>query len=208
MAGAGRTATRNGWRSWRRRTAHGIVFASIGYRLAPAHVFPAACHDCAQGVQRLMTAVADFGGNPARLYAGGHSAGGHYAALLATRADWWRARGHRANPLSGCLPVSGVFRFGEGSGLAMRPRFLGPDGTERAASPIADIEGAVPFLIAHGERDFPHLIAQAVQMETALSERGTRVERIVIPGADHFAASYAAGDPDGVWVARVLTWLG
>ena len=181
-------------------TGAGFDFASIGYRLAPAHVFPAGFEDCADAVA-LLRRHADS------LFLGGHSAGGHYAALLATRDNWWRRRNLEANPLSGCLPVSGVYRFGEGSGLKARPRFLGEGTTEGEASPVLGIIDRTSFLIAHGERDFPHLITQAEEMTAALEAKGIAVERLVLPGLDHFTASYHCGETKGAWLDRATAFI-
>jgi acetyl esterase/lipase len=204
----------NGYKEWMSFmapafTAAGVTFVSLGYRLAPEHVFPTGYDDLADALVNVLERVASHGGDPKRLFIGGHSAGGHYAALLATRADWWQERGLPANPIKGCLPVSGVYRFGEGSGMAVRPRFLGPeaDGTERRASPIEDIAETPPFLMAHGDRDFPHLMVQAEEMEKRLAALGAPVRRIVLKDADHFIASYLAGDAEEVWVKAALQFM-
>lgn len=204
----------NGYKEWMYfmappMNAAGVTFVSIGYRLAPRHVFPAAYEDIAAGLGWVFDNISDFSGDPAKVYAGGHSAGGHYVALLATRSGWRRARWPDRNPIRGCLPVSGVFRFGEGSGLSVRPRFLGPDGNgaEIAASPVLGIEDATPFFIAHGDRDFPHLMTQGVEMEGELRRRGIPVERLVLEGADHFGASYACADAGARWVQSALKFM-
>ena len=191
-------------------TAAGITFCSIGYRLAPAHVFPAGLEDCAAAVKAIAEAAPSFDADPARLALGGHSAGGHYAALLALKRDWQAVLGLPGDAPKLCLPISGVYRFGAGSGLSARPRFLGPEGTgaEDAASPILHIAGRpVPFLLAHGERDFPHLCRQADEMAAALAAAGGAVEHLVLPGRDHFTASLAGGEADGPWVPAALRWL-
>jgi acetyl esterase/lipase len=189
-------------------TARGIVFATIGYRLAPGHVYPAGLEDCAAGLEWLSAHAGKHGGDAKRLFIGGHSAGGHYAAWLAVRRDWQARHGLARDVIRGCLPISGVFIFGENSGMSMRPRFLGPPGTDEDASPISRIEpNPPPFLLAHGDKDFPHLIVQAEKMEAALREKGGRVERLVLAGRDHFSASYAGGEPDGPYVPRALAWL-
>lgn len=187
----------------------GIVFASLGYRLAPQHVFPAGLQDVAAGLAALCRAAPRWGGDPRRLFIGGHSAGGHYTALLAVRHDWQAQHGLPADVVRGCLAISGVYRFGEGSGLSMRPRFLGADGAaEQAASPISHIEAVPPpFLLAHGDKDFPHLIRQAEEMEAALRREGGAVERLALPGCDHFAASLVAGDATGPWLPRAIDWM-
>lgn len=187
--------------------SRGITFASIGYRLAPQHLFPAGLEDVAAGIAALVKEHA--GGAAPRLFIGGHSAGGHYTALLAVRRDWQARHGLPADVVQGCLPISGVYRFGEGSGLSLKPRFLGEAADhERQASPVLNIDGSPPpFLLAHGDKDFPHLMRQAEEMETALRAAGGSVTRIVLPGCDHFAASLTAGDPEGPWLTKAAAWM-
>src|SRR6185295_10093513 len=106
------------------------------------------------------------------LFIGGHSAGGHYAALIAARQG--------GNLVRGCLPLSGVFEFGEGSGLSVRPRFLGADeGSDRLASPRFQLEAPLPsFLVAYGSKDFPHLIPQAQRFVDAVRAACGDAERL------------------------------
>jgi len=189
----------------------GIIFASIGYRLAPRYLFPSGYDDVAEAVAWLHRNVRRHGGDPRRIFVGGHSAGGHYTPLLAVRRDWQEPRGLPRDAIRGCLPISGVYDFREDAGLSARPRFLGqPEaGNEIAASPICNIQGVPPpFLMAHGSDDFPHLSRQAEQMEQALRAAGGAVQRIVLPGRNHFSACYAGGEADGPWVSRSLRWIG
>jgi len=156
----------------------------------------------------LYRNAAEFGYDPARIFLGGHSAGGHYAALLAVRRDWQAQAGLPKDVIRGCLPISGVYDFGVQSGLSNRPRFLGAAGNERPASPIDNIEGRPPpFLLAYGDLDFPHLMKQAERMEAALRAAGGDVERLVLKGRNHFTASYAGGEAGGPWVPAVLAWM-
>jgi len=197
----------NGYKEWMAFMAPpfvdaGIAFASIGYRLAPAHVFPAGFDDVRTGAALLVERAASLDVATDRIFVGGHSAGGHYAALMAVTGKQFRPRG--------CLPISGVYDFGPASGLSTRPRFLGAEdsGNEQRASPIANIgTKPPPFLIAHGSDDFPHLMDQAARMESALRAAGGEVERIVLPGRNHFSASYAGGEPAGPWVPRAIAWI-
>ncbi|HVO14208.1 MAG TPA: alpha/beta hydrolase [Alphaproteobacteria bacterium] len=203
----------NGYREWMAFMAPpfveaGVTFASIGYRLAPKHVFPTGFEDTARGVAWLWRNIKAHGGDPKRLYIGGHSAGGHYTALLAVRRDWQAGLGVPTDAVRGCLPISGVYDLTETGGLSMRPRFLGAPGREREASPIYSIAGTPPpFFMAHGSKDFPHLVRQAEAMEAALKRAGTEVERLVLDDRDHFTASYAGGEAAGPWVPRALAWL-
>jgi len=201
--------------------AQGITFVSAGYRLAPQHVFPAGVEDCADALAWVVRNIGQHGGDPSRVFAGGHSAGGHYTALLAVTTQWRTARGLPARPLAGCLPVSGVYRFGEGSGISTRPRFLGPvtdSSAEVAAAPLAQLAALLsggdspadvcpPFLLTWGTRDFPHLITQGEAMAAALRAAQVPTQTLVLDGCDHFDASVACGDASGAWVARAAQWI-
>ena len=46
--------------------AAGITFCSIGYRLAPQHLFPAGLDDVADAVAWIHAHIAEYGGDPAR----------------------------------------------------------------------------------------------------------------------------------------------
>lgn len=198
----------NGYKEWMAfcapaLTARGIIAASLGYRLAPGHVWPACFEDVADGIRAVHGAVAAHGGDPGRIAVSGHSAGGHLAAMLGLRTDWQAPRGLPSDVIRAALPISGTYLFGPASGLSMRPRFLGDPaaGAEAPASPMNHISGdAPPFLIAWGSEDFPHLRAQGQEFAKALSAAGTRTDTLVLEGADHLGASYASAEPDGAWV--------
>ena len=205
----------NGYKEWNNfmaptYTAQGVTFVSIGYRMAPRYIFPEGLTDCEMAISWIYQNIANYGGNPDRIFLGGHSAGGHYASLLAIKKDWQEGLGLPGDVISGCVPVSGVYRFDEKSGLSQRPRFLGPadSGNDIAASPILFVKDVVcPFLIAHGDNDFPHLIKQAKEMETCLKESGSEVQRISLVDCDHLAAHYATGEPKSDWVNKIFKFL-
>jgi acetyl esterase len=63
----------------------GCAVLSVGYRLAPEHVFPAALEDVETVLDFVRKQGADLGVDPARLAIGGDSAGGQLATVAARR---------------------------------------------------------------------------------------------------------------------------
>ena len=61
----------------------GVIFVSGNYRLAPAARFPEIVDDCVAAAAWVRDNIGRYSGDPERLFVGGHSAGGHLAALVA-----------------------------------------------------------------------------------------------------------------------------
>ena len=200
----------HGYKEWMSMMAgalnqRGITLVTAGYRLAPEHLFPTGLRDCEAALSWVADHLGDFGAMAGRLFVGGHSAGGHYASLLAVRK-----RSHDRAAIAGCLPISGVYQFGPGSGLTMRPRFLGAENEEidRAASPLAaDLAGSPPFFISFGDRDFPHLKDQAQRMAIALRVANVPLNLLELQDCDHLQASYAAAAMDGSWIEHADAFM-
>jgi acetyl esterase len=82
--------------------ASGVIVASIEYRLAPEHRYPAALEDARTAVQWASEHATEWGGDPARLALGGDSAGANLAAVTAVRL----AEGERLRALLLLYPVT------------------------------------------------------------------------------------------------------
>jgi acetyl esterase/lipase len=91
---------------------YGVVLPN--YRLAPTARHPAQVQDVAAAVAWTRRHVAEYGGDPRRIYLLGHSAGGHLVSLLATDEAYLKAEGLTAADLKGVIAVSGIYRIPPG----------------------------------------------------------------------------------------------
>ena len=64
----------------------GAIVVSVGYRLAPEDVYPAAVDDSYAALEWVHAHAADIGGDAMRIAVGGDSAGGNLAAVVSLKA--------------------------------------------------------------------------------------------------------------------------
>jgi acetyl esterase/lipase len=167
-----------------------VTVASIDYRLAPEHRFPAAVDDCLAAIRWLAS---EF---PGEWYTvAGDSAGGNLAAVAARRL-----RGDVPLRLQVLIyPVTDARlnrpshrEFGEGWGLsAAQLRRVwsdyldGADGGHPDASPLraTDLAGVAPAFILTAEADV--LRDEGEAYAAALEDAGVPVELVRWPGVIH-----------------------
>jgi len=203
----------HGYKEWLGFMASAFVslpalFISVGYRLSPAVKHPAALEDGLAALVWAYQHIAAYGGEARRLYVGGHSAGGHLAALLALQPALLTASGLPADAIKACFPVSGVYDLAADIPQDRLQAFLAPGASRTDASPLHYVRGnRTPFLLAVGEHDFPALYAQAYTMAAALRQEAGAVELLEIAAADHFQINMRSGNPEDIWVQRVRAWM-
>lgn len=191
------------------------IFVSVNYRLAPAARYPAALDDCLDALAWVHRNIAGYGGDPDKLFIGGHSAGGHLAALVTLRRDLTARRGLPPGVIKACFPVSGVFDLRAADPApgsieeAVYKSFLARAEDDAEASPVLHVEGnETPFYLTWGSRDMPSLIVQGRAMTAALEKQKGRVVSREFSGLDHFEMNEEAGRAESSWVHHVRRWMG
>lgn len=180
-------------------STEGWAFASIDYRLAPAHPAPAAIEDCKLAVRFIRSKADVWGVDGGRIVAMGNSAGGHLASMLGlTRPeDGFEGRGLAGFPssVSGVVDLCGITDIAALLSDDVRRPWAalwvpgeGGDQLARAArySPLTyATRCAVPFLVAHGERDESVPFDQARRLVEALAASDAPCEFLRLPDAGH-----------------------
>jgi len=155
----------------------GIGAVVINYRLSPAVKHPTHIQDVAKAFAWTVANVGKHGGNAERIFAAGHSAGGHLVSLLATDDRWLKAEALSVKNLRGVVPMSGVYTI-----VPKLRVFEVPFGTDenilKDASPLTHVREALPpFLLIYADKDFPQCDKMSDDMCKKLKEH--RVEASV-----------------------------
>ncbi|MDB6034405.1 MAG: nlhH 1 [Verrucomicrobiales bacterium] len=184
----------------------GIITVVPSYRLGPKNKHPAQVEDAAAAFAWTIQHIAAVGGDTNRIYVGGHSAGGHMAALLALDAHLLAA--HKLSPknIHGVISLSGVFDLDIGESQAA---VFGRDPSFRKnASPINHItSSAPPFLVAYCQWDYVPLGAQALRFSKALQEVGVPVKLHFTPHENHISEVIALTHDDDPTAKALLHFL-
>ena len=85
----------------------GFIFVSTNYRLLPEASMEELVGDVATSLGWVYKNISLYGGDPQRIFVGGHSAGAQLAALLCTDDRYLKKEGVSFSVLKGCIPVDG-----------------------------------------------------------------------------------------------------
>ena len=165
--------------------AHGrCVVASVDYRRAPEHKFPAALDDAWAATRWVHDHAAEIGGKEARLAVGGDSSGGNLAAVVALHA---RDSGLPVDlqvlvyPVLDCVGAPDV-AYWVSQYLATAADAMSPE-----ASPLRapDLHGVASALVLSCGLD--PLMEQGEAYVRRLGEAGVRARHICYPDLIHGA---------------------
>jgi acetyl esterase len=175
-----------------------FLVASVDYRLAPEHKFPAGLEDCVAAVRWIAAHGADWGIDPGRLAIGGDSAGANLAL-----ASLLSLRDAGAGRLRAGLLIYGAYAtdtatashaaYGDGRYILSNAdlrwfwgHYLNGEADERdplAAPLLADLRGLPPLLVTACE--FDPLLDDSRRLVARLEEAGTPHRYAFWPGVTH-----------------------
>jgi acetyl esterase len=182
--------------------AVGAVVVSVGYRLAPAHRWPAAAEDCHAALVDLVARAAELGVDPDRVAVMGDSAGGNLAAVVSLMA---RDRSGPAIAFQGLLyPATDLTLsspsldenadapvLSRADCVAFRDHYLGgQDPRQPYASPLHadDLHGLPPALVQVAEHD--PVRDDGLRYAAALRANGVPVRTTTYVGMPHGYLSF------------------
>ncbi|MFF7055876.1 alpha/beta hydrolase [Achromobacter spanius] len=184
--------------------SRGILAVIADYRLYPDVAYPDFLDDCARAVAWTLQHVADYGGDPGRVFVAGHSAGGYNAAMVALDPRWLERHGASPSMLRGWIGMAGPYDFLPIVARSLKPVFHFPD-TPPDSQPIAHVTpNAPPALLMVGMADTtvdPHRNTEG--LAAALQAARVPVTLVRYDGLGHALLAGALARPLR-WRAPVL----
>lgn len=173
----------------------GVLVAVVNYALIPSVDLDEVVRQVRASVAWLHRNAPAFGGDPGRLTASGHSAGGHLVGMLMA-TDWPAFAGLPPDAVKAGCGISGLYDL-EPIRLCYLNETLGL-GWEAARrnSPVHLVpERAGPLLLAVGALEGDEYHRQTETMAAAWRRRGLPAEVLDLPGHDHFSVVTELEDP-------------
>ncbi len=157
----------------------GLIGINGTYRLAPSAKWPAASQDLGRAVAWARENASRLGGDPARIYLMGHSAGATHAATYAFHREAQVQSGQHlpGHGLAGLILMSGRYAFDPSPDDPNLGNFQAYFGTDRGRypgmSPINHVKNGkgLPTFVIVSEYDNPDLDTQGAMLFAALCQR-------------------------------------
>lgn len=207
--GGWKTGSREQYRFVGQRLAKsGILTLVADYRTYPRTTFPGFVEDGARAVAWAHTHAHEHGGDPARVFVAGHSAGAQIAALIGTDARYLGAHGLRPQDLAGIIGLAGPYDFVISGGYI--PVF-GPREQWPQAQAVNFVTGdEPPFLLVHGTDDRVVEAKDSQQLADKLGRNGVAAQLVWLSGASHIApaAAFYAPERNPEVLAAVESFVG
>jgi acetyl esterase/lipase len=175
----------------------GFHLVNVEYTLAPAARLDAIVAEVRAAVAWTIEHAKEWGGDPARVFVSGNSAGGHLTAMAMDDPR-----------LAGGVAISGLFDL-EPIRLSYLNAKLRLDAAEAERnSPLRHLPArAGTLVVTVGLDELPELIRQSEEFAKAWLGRGLPGRYLPLAGHDHFSIVDELARPDGALVAALRAML-
>ncbi|HWI58761.1 MAG TPA: cellulase family glycosylhydrolase, partial [Bacillota bacterium] len=185
----------------------GLGVAMANYRLSPRAKYPSYVEDAAAAVAWAQKHIAEHGGDPKRVFVGGHSAGGYLTFMIGLDGRYLRQAGSAPGSLAGLIPVSGQtmthYTIRDERGL--------PHDTIIAdeAAPIHYArKDAPPMLVLYADHDMPARAEENQFLVAALKAAGAKqVTGQMISDRDHGSVAGNIAQPGDPAAQAILAFI-
>jgi arylformamidase len=173
---------------------HGITLVSVNYALAPAVTIAEIVREVREATRWVFEHVIEWDGDPERIFVGGHSAGGHLAAMVA-----------RTEPVAGLTTISGVHDL-EPLMLAYSNEWLrlGPEDVA-TLSPIHQLpDRRIPLVACAGVEETDEFKRQTAILAQAWRTREYPCIELYRERENHFSIVFELAYPESAIAQAVV----
>ena len=186
---------------------NGFVGVNMTYRLAPQSTWPAGAEDIASAVKWVSDNIASRGGDPARIYLMGHSAGAIHVASYVSHPEFYQVKD---GGLKGAIMASGIYDL-TGKPLSGDERAYFGDDPSRYAEQ-SSLQGLlrtnVPLMAVTAELDPPGFVKQFDLLKQAACKRPSGCARtIMLPQHSHMSEVYSINTNDTRLTGEILDFV-
>jgi acetyl esterase/lipase len=185
---------------------NGFVGVNITYRLAPQFPWPAGAKDVAAAVQWVADKIGERGGDPARIYLMGHSAGAVHVASYVSHPEFYKVRD---GGLKGAIMASGIYDLTETPGDPERAYF-GEDPSRYAGQSSLPglLRTNIALMAVTAELDPPVFVKQFELLKEAACKRpGGCAHTILLPQHSHMSEMYSINTADTRLTSEILNFV-
>lgn len=187
-----------------------IAVVMVNYRLSPKAKYPSYVEDTAAAVAWTLANISEHGGDPKKVFLGGHSAGGYLTLMVGMNPRWLAAHDLERNQLAGLIPVSAQTM----THYTVREERFGSDNpfiiTADDASPVryANEKGIPPTLILWADNDAPARAEENAYLAAVLKgAKNTTVQTAVITNRNHSSIAHRMSDINDPGAREVIKFI-
>jgi triacylglycerol lipase len=187
---------------------NGMVGVNVEYRLAPKDPWPAGVEDVAAAVRFVGEHAAEYGGDPAKVFLMGHSAGATHVTTYVSHPEF---HGPKGSGLAGAIFSSNpAYDMTNEPPSEGRTAYFGADTSKYAERSVQSglLKTSIPYMFSAAELDPPAIAAQfaAFKEMQCKTERGC-ARSLLLPHHSHMSESYAINTADKQLSDQILEFV-
>ncbi|MBR0692626.1 alpha/beta hydrolase [Bradyrhizobium lablabi] len=175
---------------------NGFVGVNATYRLAPAFPWPAGAEDMGAIVEWVSEKIGARGGDPARVFLMGQSAGAIHVASYVSHPEFHKVKG---GGLAGAIMISGIYDLTASPAGDAELAYFGSDPSRYAerSSLQGLLASPIPLMVTAAELDPPRFVEQFELVKRAACKRLSGCTRtFMLPQHSHMSEVYSINTSD------------